>query len=448
MALSWPLMLTNAIEMAMSLTNLAMIGRISPEALAASTLAVGLYNVLLLFGLGVTTSVSALISREVGRAGVQGAPVRRIVQQGLWGAMAICGPLWIVLWNSAAIFRTAGQEPRLSAEAVTYLHSLQWAIAPALAYLVLRSLFAALERTGWVVVTGIVAVSLNAVLNWVLIGGHLGLPALGLAGSGLATVLSNAFMAVSLAIIATCEGQFRPLRLFAGLRWPDWTGFGAFWRLGLPVGISLVLETGMFGGAAFLVGWIDATALAAHAIALQVASFTFMVPLGVAQAATVRVGRAFGAGDRDAVARAGWTALALGVAVMAVSAVVLMSVPRPIIGLFIRPWEPGAEAVTALAVTLLWIAGLFQIADGAQVVLSGMLRGLHQTRVPMLISAIGYWCIGLPLAALLAFRFHLLAPGVWIGLTTALFAVAGLLFTRWLNLLGRWPSASYPRRTP
>ena len=430
-ALSWPLMLTNTIEMAMNMTNLAMIGRISPAALAASTLGQALSNVFLIFGVGVTASVAALISRAIGTGPEGHALVRRIVQQGLWGALIIAVPAWLIMWNADAVFTLLGQDPQLSQAATSYLHVLQWSILPALIYLVLRSLFAALERPRWAVGTGTVAVALNAVLNWALIGGHAGLPALGLIGSGIATLLANTFMAASLICVAAWDPRLRRLRIFAGVLRPSWHGFAAFWRLGLPIGISLLLEVGMFAGATLLVGHVDAPSLAAHAIALQVASLTFMVPLGIGQAATIRIGRASGAGERARVVLAGWTALALGVAAMTASAVILISLPGPITDLFLRDGEPGARTVQATAVLLLGLAGLFQIADGSQVVLAGMLRGLHDTRVPMLISAVGYWGVGLPVAAVLAFVWDLRAPGVWLGMTAGLFTVATLLLARW-----------------
>ena len=436
LALSWPLMLTNATEMGMNITNAAAIGRISSEALAASMLALALFQMTLLFAIGVTASISALIARELGQGGNRDAAVRRIVQQGFWGAAALAGPISLLLWNGDAVFRITGQDPRLTEAAVGYLHILQWALGPALVYLVLRALFASLEQPRWTVVTGVAAVALNALLNWLLIDGHWGAPALGLAGSALATVLSNLFMAAALALVALWHPRIGPIRIFTGLLFrPDFTGWSAFWRLGLPIGVSLLLETGMFAGAAALIGHFGAVPLAAHAIAIQVASFTFMVPLGVAQAATVRVGRAFGAGDRSAVARSGWTALALGVSTMVISATLMVGVPQPIVGLFIASGEPEAEAVTALAVTLLSLAALFQVADGAQVVLSGMLRGLHEGRAPMLIAAVGYWIVGLPLGAALAFASGLGAPGIWIGLTAGLFAAAVLLLLRWRSRL-------------
>ncbi len=435
LSLGWPLVVTNAIEMAMSLTNTAMVARVSPNALAAVPLALALYHVALLFGIGVTAAVSPLIAHQLGRGGTDGPAVRRVVQQGIWAALLITGPIWLVLWQAEPILLALGQQPALVTAAAGYLRALEWAILPAFVYLVLRSTLAAFERPRAAVVVGFTAVMLNALLNRVLIFGLGPVPPMGLFGSGLATLASNTLMAAAMAAVALRHPRVRAFRLFSGLAWPRWSGFGAFWALGLPIGIGLVLETGMFAVAAGLVGLFDAPSLAAHAIALQAASLTFMVPLGLAQAATVRVGRAAGAGDRAAVARSGRTALALGMGSMLVLGAVLLAVPHAIIGLFIGDAEPGAAAVQEVGATLLRLAGLFSIADGAQVVLSGMLRGLKDTRAPMMIAAAGYWGVGLPLGALLAFPLGLRAPGVWLGLTAGIFAVAGLLFVRWRQRL-------------
>lgn len=434
--LGLPLVLTNAIEMVINFTSAVMIGHISPDALAASTLALALYNVALLFGIGLTAAVSPLVARGAGRHGEESEAVRRIVWGGFWNAALVVGPIWGVLWEAEPIFRILGQDPALSRAAAGYLHVVQWSLLPVLIYLVLRSMLAALERPRWAVATGAAAVGANAILNALLIGGAGPLPGMGLIGSGIATLLSNVFMAAALALVVALDPGFRSFRIFSGLFRPPWQAVAALWRLGLPIGIAVVLEVGMFTAAAALVGHYDRGALAAHAIALQIASFTFMVPLGIAQAATVRVARAAGLGDSPAIGRAGWTALALGVGAMGVSSVVLVSMPRPIIGLFLDPTAPGAEAITRGAVTLLALAALFQIADGAQAVLAGMLRGLGDTRAPMVIAAVGYWGVGIPLAATLARRAA--APGVWIGLVAGLFTVAALLFARWQS----WRRAS------
>ena len=432
LALGAPLVATNAIETAMGLTNAAMIGRIAPSALAASALAMALYMLCLVFGIGLSAALSSLIARERGRDATDTTVVRHLVQGGLWNAVLVALPISIFLSQGGPILRALGQDPALIGEASTYLHALQGAIVPALVYLTLRSVFAAMERPRWTVAAGVFGVVINAALNWVLIDGRFGLPALGLGGSGLATLCANLVMALVLVLVLAFDPTFKPYRVFAGLLRPPWHACGALWRLGLPIGVAIVLEVGMFAAATGLIGHFDPSALAAHAIALQVASFTFMAPLGLAQAATVRVGQAYGAGDRVGMRRAGWTAFALGIAAMTCSAASFLIVPGPIVGLFLARAEPGSAEVLRMASVLLAIAGLFQIADGAQVVLAGMLRGLQDTRMPALIAAIGYWGVGLPVAAVLGIRLG--APGVWIGLTAGLFAVAGLLLARWWGM--------------
>ncbi len=202
---------------------------------------------------------------------------------------------------------------------------------------------------------------------------------------------------------------------------PDWQRFRQLWALGLPIAATLVFEVSIFNAAVILMGLIGETALAAHSIAIQIASVTFMVPLGFGQAVTVRVGRAYGAGDRDAIRRAGWTAYAMGVGFMAFTASLMLFAPHLLIGAFLNQADPANQPVVSLAVTLLAIAAVFQLVDGAQAVGSGMLRGLHDTRVPMLFAALGYWGIGLPLGALLAFPVRASAvPASGSGLPPAL----------------------------
>lgn len=431
LALSWPLILTNAIEMAMNATNVAMIGRLGPEPLAAASLGTGLFSVFLLFGIGVIAALSPLLVRERGQGTAAAPVVRRILQQGFWGAALITGPIWLVLWQGEPIFIALGQEPGLAREAGAYLHHLQWALLPALLYLVLRSFLAAFERPRWAAATGAAAVLLNAGLNWLFINGYAGLPALGISGSGLATLTSNIFMFAALALVVITDRHFRTIGVFSGAWRPDWRGFTAFWRLGLPIGVTLVLEVGLFSAATALAGLVSTSALAAHAIALQVASFSFMVPLGISQAATVRVGRAVGSRDWAGAVRSGRTALAFVLAAMVLSGAIMVTIPDAIIALFLDLGDARNLEAARLASTLLGIAAAFQIADGSQVVEAGMLRGLHDTRVPMVVAGVGYWVVGLPLSAVLAFRLHLGAPGIWIGLSAGLFTVAILLLVRW-----------------
>ncbi len=433
LSLSWPMVLTNLAQVAMTATDVMMIGRLGPESLAAGALGSNLYFAPLIFGLGLMLATSPMIAAELGRRRHSVRDIRRTVRQGLWIAILAVIPIWILLWNSESILLAMGQEPELSRQAGIYVHWLQWAVLPFYFYIVLRSFISALERPGWALVIMFVAVAFNAFGNWLLIFGRLGFPEMGIAGSGLATTLSSVLMFAGLAVVVSVERQFRRYCVFGRFWRADWPRFKALLRLGLPIAGILAFEVTIFNAAALLMGLIDAASLAAHAIAIQIASVAFMVPLGLNQAVTVRVGLAYGAGNQEAIARAGWTAFALGVGFMLVTATTMLVWPQLLISAFIDLQNPANAAVIGLAVTFLSFAALFQIFDGAQAVASGMLRGLQDTKVPMVLAAIGYWGVGLPLGALLAFRFGFAGSGIWIGLSTGLAVVAVLLLARWLR---------------
>ena len=433
LALAWPMVLTNLAQTAMTATDVLVMGRLGAEALAAGALGSNLYFAPMIFGLGLMLATSPMIAIERGRRRHAVRDLRRTVRQGLWLAVCVTVPIWLLLWNAEPILVALGQEPRLAELAGTYVRALQWGLLPFYFYIVLRSFISALQRPGWALVVAFAAVALNAAGNWVLVFGNLGFPALGIAGSGMATALSNGLMFAGLAVVVTRDRQFRRYRLFGRFWRADWPRFRGLLRLGLPIAGILAFEVTVFNAAALLMGLIDAASLAAHAIAIQLASITFMVPMGLSQAATVRVGIAFGAGDRDGIRRAGWAAFAMGVSFMALMALVMISFPRLLIGIFVDAADPANAQVVAIAVGFLFFAALFQIADGAQAVGSGMLRGLQDTTVPMVYAAIGYWGIGMPLGALLAFRFGFRGEGIWIGLSVGLGVVAGLLLARWLR---------------
>jgi MATE family multidrug resistance protein len=353
------------------------------------------------------------------------------VRQGLWSAVAIAVPIWLVAWWGEAILLATGQEPALAAAAGGYIRSLMWSLLPFLFYLVLRSFLAALERPGWALVVGLLAIPLNLAIAWVLMFGQLGFPRLGLAGAGIATTLSSTFMFLGLALVVVLDRRLRRYHLFGRFWRADWGRFRALWRIGIPIGLTLAFEVTIFNAAALLMGRIGASELAAHAIALQIASFTFMVPMGVGQAVTVRVGLAYGAGDPDGVTRAGWTAFALGVGFMVFTALLMVLVPEPLVGIFLDRADPKNAPVVAFAVSFLFLAAVFQLADGAQAVGAGMLRGLQDTRVPMIFALFGYWGIGLPVGVLLGFWTPLRGTGIWIGLALGLAVVAALMLWRW-----------------
>jgi MATE family multidrug resistance protein len=433
LALAWPMVLTNLAQTAMTATDVLVMGHIGPQALAAGALGANLYFAPMIFGLGLMLATSPMTATELGRKRHSVRDPRRTVRQGLWLAVCAALPIWVLLWNSETILVAMGQDPALSAMAGAYVHSLMWGLLPFYGYVVLRSFISALERPGWALAVAFAAVAFNAFANWVLVFGHLGMPALGIRGSGLATTLSNLIMFAGLAAVVVTEPRFRRYHLFGRFWRSDWPRFRTLVRLGLPIAGILAFEVTVFNAAALLMGLIDEASLAAHAIAIQIASISFMVPMGLNQAVTVRVGRAFGAGDLDGVSRAGWAAFGLGVGFMALTALIMVTWPLTLISAFIDIGEPANHVVVELAVAFLAFAALFQIADGAQAVASGMLRGLHDTTMPMIYAAIGYWGVGMPLGALLAFHYGLRGNGIWIGLSAGLTVVAVLLMARWLR---------------
>lgn len=431
MALSGPMALTNLAQMAMGTTDVLMMGRVGPDTLAAGALGVNLYLVALIFGIGLMNATQPMIAASLGRDASDHADVRRTVQQGLLAALCVAVPAWLVLWWAEPIFVALGQDKALSALAATYVHALQWALLPFLGYLVLRSLVSALQRTGAALAIGVAAVAINALGNWCLMLGHCGVKPMGIAGSGIATTLASLAMFGALAAFVVSDRQCRAFGLFATPWRPDWTRFRQLMRLGLPLGATLSFEVTIFNAAVFLMGLLGPASLAAHAIAIQIAASCFMVPLGVGQAATVRVGRAFGAGDRSAVRRAGWTAFAVTMVFMVAISAMMILVPQQMIGLFVDRADPANAEIVRLATSFLLMAALFQIADGAQAVGAGMLRGLQDGRVPMLFALAGYWGVGLPLGVVLAFKAKLGGVGLWIGLATGLAVVAVLMMMRW-----------------
>lgn len=433
LSLAWPMVLTNLGQTAMTATDVMMMGRLGPKALAAGALGANLYFMVLIFGMGLVLATSPMMATELGRFRHSVRDVRRTVRQGLWLSVFITIPIWIFLWNGERILLAMGQEPDLAREAGIYLRWMQWSVLTFYGYIILRSFISALERPGWALAIIFAAVGLNAAINWIFMFGNFGAPRMGVAGAGLGTTLSSLFAFSGMIVVVLLDRRFRRFHLFGRFWRSDWPRFRALLRLGLPIGGILAFEVTIFNAAAFLMGLIGADSLAAHAIALQIASITFMVPLGLNQAATVRVGLAHGARNADGVSRAGWTAYILGVSFMAMMALIMILWPRLLISAFIGIEDPANQHVIVLAVSFLAFAALFQIFDGAQAVASGMLRGLHDTTVPMIYAALGYWGVGLPLGVVLAFHFGFAGNGIWIGLTAGLAVVAVLLLVRWLR---------------
>ena len=431
-ALAWPLILSNLTMALIQATDVVLMGWLGPRQLAAAALGLNLTFAIALFALGILTATSPMMATALGQRSNAVRDVRRTFRQGLWLVVITTIPTWILLWNATPIILALGQQPGLAADAGLFLRGYMWSLLPWLLFQVMRNFLSAMERPGWILAISIAGIVLNALLSWSLIFGHFGLPRLGIFGGGLGSSIVWSVLALGLAVVLVRDRQFRRFHLFG--RWwrADWPRFRRLLRLGLPIGLTMGLEGGVFSAAAYLMGLIDAASVAAHAIALQIAATTFMVPLGFGQAATVRVGLALGRGDPPGIARAGWTAFVLGVGFMALTGLVMVAAPEALVGLFL---ERGAETaeVAALAASFLVVAAIFQVADGAQVIGAGMLRGLHDTRMPALFALFGYWVIGLGVGVLLAFPWRWHGVGIWTGLAAGLAAVAILMLARWLR---------------
>ena len=429
--LAWPLVLTQLAQMAIYSTDVIMVGRLGAAELAAAALAINLYSVLLFTGQGLVTAAAPLVAAELGARRHSVREVRRTVRMALWAAFLFSIPAMLILWNSEAILLALGQDPALSSRSAEFMRAVQWALFPTLAIVVLRNFVAALGRPGVALAVTLVGILVNLLANWVLIYGKLGFPALGLVGSGLASTITYSVLALVMAAIIQFHRLFRRTYVFGRLFRPDWQRLGEIVRIGTPIAFTLAFEVTVFSAAVYLMGLIDQVSVAAHAIALQIAAITFMVPLGISQAATIRVGMAYGARDAGWVSRAGYASLAMSLGFMSLAALVIWLAPRDLASLFLDASDPANGPVLDLAVKFLFIAAIFQLADGAQVVGAAMLRGLQDTRVPMVYAGIGYWAVGLGGGALLAFGFGWKGEGVWTGLALGLAMVAVLMLWRW-----------------
>ncbi len=431
LTLAAPLVAAQLAQMSMSFVDVVMVGRLGTGALAAAVLGSTAFFTLSLICVGVILAVNPTVAQAVG-AGDRDLAARA-TRQGLWLAVILGVPLFVALGWSEEGLLALGQAPETSALAGDYLRAIRWGIVPNLAFSALRGFYEGTGRARPVLLATIVGVGVNVVANNALMYGKWGLPALGLEGTGWSSALVFAAMAASLAIGIRVLPDLRRYGVLVGLRSPDPAMLGTLVRLGAPIGVTFGLEAGLFSAATLLVGWLGEVPLAAHQIALNAASFTFMVPLGIGMAATVRVGQLVGAGDEAGARRAGFVAVALGGAFMALSATFLWLRPSWIVFLYAGA-TPEAE-MAALATALLGIAAVFQLVDGIQATAAGALRGLKDTTVPAVIGAISYWGVGLGVGYGLAFGLGWGARGLWWGLTAGLLAAAVLLVARFRRLV-------------
>jgi MATE family multidrug resistance protein len=422
--LAVPVVLSELGWMAQAIVDTIMVGKLGPAAIGAVALGNALYYTPALFGIGLLLGLDTLVAQAHGRRDHD--ECHRWLAQGVYLACIATPPLMLLVAAASFGFAHFGIAPQVAVPAASYLRILNWGTLPLLLYGGTRRYLQGVGEVRVITATYVGANLLNWWGNWALIYGKWGLPTMGVNGSALSTVLSRVFMAAALAGFAWRHERKRGHPLFRHWARPQLDRLRRLVKLGGPAAGQIVLEVGAWNMATLSAGWLTPVALATHQIVLNYASLTYMVPLGISAAAAVSVGHAVGAGDPERARRAGWLALGLGTGFMLLAAVVFLVAPGPLIALYTL--DPR---VMVVGPRLLGLAAVFQIFDGIQTVSTGALRGLGETRIPMLANLVGYWILGLPLGLTLCFAFHWGIYGLWIGLTLALIVIAATLLERW-----------------
>ena len=430
--LAWPLVAANLLQMLTYAIDVMFIARLGELPLAASALAVSFFGLIMWALSSLTGAVAAVIAAELGANPKAVRPVRRATRMALWLGLA-AGVLGTVICLALEpLLRVTGQEPEVIALAATYMPVLALSMTPMILASVLRSYVSALDRPIYVTLIAGLGIFVNAAGNYAFIFGNWGAPALGLTGAAIATNITALVLLALYALVIRRDPLLAKYRIWTRCWVPDFERLWQIVRIGTPLGFTVMAEAGVFAAAAFIMGGFGAAQLAGHTLALQIAALAFMVPFGVGQAATIRVGYFFGARDPEGVGRAGLVALAIGVGFMVLTALSMLLVPRLLLSVYVDVDAPENATMLAFALKFLAFAALFQLADGMQAVAQGALRGLQDTRVPMWLAIFSYWGPGFGLAMVLGIGLGLEGTGVWIGLATGLFVAAALLLRRWL----------------
>ena len=430
-SLALPLIGVQLAQVTMNVTDTVMVGWLGARELAAAVLATQAFFLVFIFGAGFAHAAIPLAAGAEGRGDTRG--VRRSIRMSVWVLVLYGAVVMIPLSFLGPILVLLDQEPETAGLAGAYMALGQWSMFPALTILSLRAYLTVVNRA-YLMLTVIVAGALaNAGFNWIFIFGHLGAPAMGIVGAAMATLLSNMLMAGLLVAYTVFAPGLKRYELYARAWRPDWPAFFEVVRLGLPISATIIAEVGLFATSSIMMGWLGTVPLAAHGIALQIASISFMIPLGLANAASVRVGIAHGRQDRIALARAGDTAILIGGAIALCAAALFWLWPEGLVGFYLDADNPASAEVLSTAVPLLFVAAVFQIADSLQAVGAGVLRGMKDTRVPMIIALISYWLVGMPIAYALAFPLGLGGPGIWWGLASGLAAAAVMMNWRYVR---------------
>ena len=429
--LAAPLALANMLQMLTYAIDVIFIARLGENQLAASSLVMALFGLIVWALSSLTAAVAPLIAAELGARPNAVRPVRRATRMALWLAV-ISGALGMALaMITIPVMKATGQPPEVIALAGPYLLAVVWSLIPMVIGNVLRTYVSTLGRPIFATAITALGIGVNALGNYALIFGNLGMPRLELVGAGIATIITTSVTMLAYIAVIRFDKNLHRYRIFG--RWwrADWPRFWEIVKIGMPIALTVIAEAGIFGAAAFLMGRFGASELAGHTLALNIAAFAFQVPFGVGQAATIRVGYFYGARDKQGMAQAGWVSIVLGTGFMFLTASAMVFAPYWLLSIYVDPYAAKNAALVGFALQYLVWAAAFQIVDGMQAVSLGSLRGLQDTRVPMWIAVFSYWVPGFGLAIGLGFYTSLQGTGVWIGLATGLLSAAILLTWRW-----------------
>lgn len=429
--LAAPLALANMLQMAVFATDVMFVSRLGQEPLAASSLAVAIVGVVMMGLIGVTSAVAPLVAAELGRRAHAVREVRRSVRMALWLAAVLAVGAIALCTQGERLMLATGQHAQVAAMGGHFLRILSFALLPMVVGNVLRTFVSALGRPAIATTITGLSILVNAGGNYVFVFGHFGAPALGLTGSAISSILTASASVLAYALAIRADRRLRRFHIFGRFWRTEWSRMREMLRLGLPIAGTLIAEGSLFSSAAFLMGRIGEAELAGHTVALQVAAFTFQVPFGIGQAATIRVGLHYGAGNRVGIGHAGWAAILTGFVFTGASAMAIVAFPRLIASVYIDVAAPANAAMVALALQYMLVAAGFQLFDGLQAVTSGVLRGIQDTRMPMVIAIVSYWLAGFGVSVVLGLFTPLRGLGVWIGLAVGLLCAALMLLARW-----------------
>ena len=430
--------------MAILLTDIVMMGWIGTGAIAAGTLARDFFRVFGAFSMGVLTGATPIMAQHLGARRFR--RIRPAVGNAAWLALLLTIPVSAVAWYSSPILVALGQDQQVSDDGQSYLRWLLWGLLPSLWFVVLTEFLAAHARARAVLVVTLFGIALNALLDYSLMFGNFGAPNMGLRGAGVASLVVNWVMFLALLCFVLKDRQFRRYRLLRRLWRIEWPVMGEIVKIGSPIAVTEITEMGMYFVTTLMMGLIGVEALAAHAVTAQCYAVVFMIPVGLAQAGAVRVGRAAGARDAVRLARSGWTATVLAGLLVLLPAIVFWIAGRSVAGLILDPAVPANAQALDLAVLLLGVAAFFMIADAVQIATRGALQGLKDTAIPMVIALATSWGLGIPTAVVLGFFLGFGGPGIWAGMAVAMTGAACLLTRRFRRQAGRFAAEVHPSR--